>query len=1427
MHGICDEFYDVHVLAVINGSEVITENYDTEHYTWKLHKQLDTAWVGPIFFDMKGAHVNCHLPTPTHAEYEDVIMTRRDWKATRRSSVGRDGARRTPFLSTLGSSITPMTSIPEMDEFVDWDKAGASTGASLDPLATSAHQDIPTDPDLDLVLANVDDDDWSFWALQHFNDQATQEPSLDIFEAGASFDQANFLPDPHPEPWWSIPDAPCTNCTLGRYQCKRIKEGQYKNYCTSCVALRCECSLASAISATQPTNATVTDMDTQLLSLLPLNPWPTAGEHPNAIPQEDLNIPGLHDASHPDLPSAEAVPSSNAAGVTPGSSSTSQESVAVLAGAGPGAGPGSAGPNKNSPPPKIGARFSRESVKILKNWLLSHNRHPYPSDEEKEMLQRQTGLNKTQISNWLANGRRRGKVQHPRSTSPHVRNTYSGPVDIPRRPGTPALESNMRHMNPLERWVDSPPENEPASVTAIARAVASNSSLSSGLTSPYSFAFTDDGSNRSLCNASSASSIGTSSGGSFISAFSYGSHGSFGSFGSANTRGRRRRRRPNPKRADPKTSLTTPRKTFQCTFCTEMFRTKHDWQRHEKSLHLSLERWVCSPNGPRAAIHPTLNQPCCVFCGEPNPDDAHIESHNHSTCQERSLDERTFYRKDHLNQHLRLVHNVRFLDWCMKSWKVATPEIRSRCGFCGIVMDTWSFRVDHLAEHFKTGNTMADWKGDWGFEAPVLEMVENSIPPCTRPPEIPSRSPADNERNSPLPYVAGGAPAESPRSAYELIKIELVHFMMNHEDRTGTLPDDYHMQLEACRIIFASEVLSLQGIDSNFSWLRDLLMSSEDIARQAQFGPLRTAIESRLSILKINGKDNLFEQCPLEKHLREYVRTKSLLGLTAMDEELQEEACRTVGRIEEVSTSPSDLIANWLVRLINSSTAWLANFRQRAHLPRTEDIVCAHLRSTDSTQIDSTIHNYSRLETELGLYMDAQKASGVVEPSDEDLQRQARIIIYDFDDGWNQTAADNAEWLRAFRQRHCRVSQADALVCTNAGGNSAVQPLQQQQQQQQQLRRQPQLAPQSLAPNPTDLRRIGGHTRMSQQAVSSLAESGFKTGTYFLNDANCYRRLAYELSRYVVAAMSPNNPNQHVPSDEELQHQARFKDSIALFCCPTLTSEPSDDPWNQTAADNAEWLQRFKRQSGIITTGPGLPEGDQWSLAQGGTGFAPPYAFPSRAFSQQTRENLTLATTGTTSPVTANATATSTGGAGLVNSYPPSFPPAAASGNGLVEINLGDGTKPLDVDQAVLDRYLETFDTRYPRPATVFCSRELEAGLVAFVRGEVASGRGFPDDGSLRARARSILGTLGTAADDEVLLGKFKGWVAGQIGVGHAGEAQSGVSKDPKTGMADKEMGDVLASMNCGGWHIWDDNMIDRGCDDMGRHYVFIDCSLY
>jgi hypothetical protein len=125
--------------------------------------------------------------------------------------------------------------------------------------------------------------------------------------------------------------------------------------------------------------------------------------------------------------------------------------------------------------PKVGSRFSKEVIRILKNWLATHQQHPYPREADMEKLQERTGLNPAQLANWFANARRRGKAHGIRPASPQVRITTTSPVDIIQRPNTPAIRQDSRIKNPMQRWVDSPPEHEPANVDDIARAMASGS----------------------------------------------------------------------------------------------------------------------------------------------------------------------------------------------------------------------------------------------------------------------------------------------------------------------------------------------------------------------------------------------------------------------------------------------------------------------------------------------------------------------------------------------------------------------------------------------------------------------------------------------------------------------------------------------------------------------------------------------------------------------------------------------------------------------------------------------------------------------------------------------------------------------------------------------------------------------------------------
>jgi hypothetical protein len=147
---------------------------------------------------------------------------------------------------------------------------------------------------------------------------------------------------------------------------------------------------------------------------------------------------------------------------------------------------------------------------------------------------------------------------------------------------------------------------------------------------------------------------GMSSGslGSHNSAYSHGSRHSLGSMNSLKSKERRRRRRL-PIRT-PKADLNEGPRLFQCTFCTDRFKSKYDWSRHEKSLHLSLEKWICAPLG-ESIVDTTTGKRKCVYCDALEPSEEHLATHNHRGCEEKGLESRTFYRKDHLRQHLRLM----------------------------------------------------------------------------------------------------------------------------------------------------------------------------------------------------------------------------------------------------------------------------------------------------------------------------------------------------------------------------------------------------------------------------------------------------------------------------------------------------------------------------------------------------------------------------------------------------------------------------------------------------------------------------------------------------------------------------------------------------------------------------------------------------
>jgi Homeobox KN domain len=479
-----------------------------------------------------------------------------------------------------------------------------------------------------------------------------------------------------------------------------------------------------------------------------------------------------------------------------------------------------------SRPRKSGSRLSREAVRVLKNWLAEHAEHPYPTDVEKDRLKEMTSLKRSQISNWLANARRRGKTRSASfAASPII-----GAIDIQQ---PPHAGLDLETMTPMERWKHSPPEHEPASTTAIMRAVADapfstvrNSSQTSlhGSRQGSRRTSSNDDSSYSMFQAPSLSSMETSrSSASGMSLTSALSHRSRGSFGSIDQKERRRRRRAPiiQRRASQR-----PRgaRIFQCTFCADTFPSKYDWQRHEKSLHLALERWVCSPEGGIANLG---GQVVCVFCRTPNPTTEHLETHNFMACQEKTLAERTFYRKDHVRQHLKLFHSAKF-DPLMEAWKTMMSEIKSSCGFCPSVFSTWEQRADHLAAHFKNGADMCDWAAGWGFEPDIARLVENSVPPYMNANERASMDPYVAKATTPssaddtnLTFGTSAASTLADSNCWRRLEQVLSGYIAQQKVM-GHTPTDKQLQDQARLIVFENDDPWNQTAADNERWLSTL-----------------------------------------------------------------------------------------------------------------------------------------------------------------------------------------------------------------------------------------------------------------------------------------------------------------------------------------------------------------------------------------------------------------------------------------------------------------------------------------------------------------------------------------------------------------------------------------------------------------------------
>ncbi|KAF1958349.1 hypothetical protein CC80DRAFT_29256 [Byssothecium circinans] len=152
---------------------------------------------------------------------------------------------------------------------------------------------------------------------------------------------------------------------------------------------------------------------------------------------------------------------------------------------------------------------------------------------------------------------------------------------------------------------------------------------------------------------------------------------------------------------------------WQCTFCRKSLVPK-SWRRHEETQHRPKAQWTCMLYGPRLSIPARSNSSSiCAFCNMKNPPETHFQTHHRiEDCAKRDVTDRTFFRPDHLRQHVKNFHNATLYDVAQARWKRPAETVKEgwTCGFCTERLETWDKRETHIANHFKDGSTMASWQ---------------------------------------------------------------------------------------------------------------------------------------------------------------------------------------------------------------------------------------------------------------------------------------------------------------------------------------------------------------------------------------------------------------------------------------------------------------------------------------------------------------------------------------------------------------------------------------------------------------------------------------------------------------------------------------------------------------------------------------------
>jgi hypothetical protein len=261
------------------------------------------------------------------------------------------------------------------------------------------------------------------------------------------------------------------------------------------------------------------------------------------------------------------------------------------------------------------------------------------------------------------------------------------------------------------------------------------------------------------------------------------------------------------------------------------------------------------------------------------------------------------------------------------------------------------------------------------------------------------------------------------------------------------------------------------------------------------------------------------------------------------DAELHFEACSVILGAEINSINPASTTPSWLWDIFMS----VADIANQATMRPTKQLAESRLSQLKINGKRNIFEN-CELEGALQQYMSAHTSMGHV-PSDSELQQEACNIL-----NRTETSSPNPSrrfldflmrlvwsstlWLGPLRQRASALMSLtnetldesyflwDGALPLDASMDldMSLQGAWMAENRSLSPEGVPELPPIPLAPDPR-----------------TLIRDKVRTATpFFINDNNSYRRLKRELSRFVMTTLSPNNPNRHIPSDDELKYQARW-----------------------------------------------------------------------------------------------------------------------------------------------------------------------------------------------------------------------------------------------------------------------------------------------